>query len=155
MKNQSINTCLETEQIVFLIQASNLRPGFWWQNMALSSKSHDMHPHLSQCELILQFSCKHRTLEHIYNFFFFLLLWTVHLHPFNAIHMFWNFYYYPSTTEHKGGLLSKLSRLGFQWDKNVNISLTILLYGFQTPGMWLDTCIDASFHFLKALDSER
>lgn len=47
---------------------SNLRPGFWWQNMALSSKSHNMHTHLSQFRMILDNSCTHTEHTDSYSF---------------------------------------------------------------------------------------
>ncbi len=140
MWNQSSNTFLETEQIGILIQVSNLRLGFWWQNMAVSSKSHNMHTHLSQFGLILDSnSCTHRTLN-LYSYGF-----VDYLHVLNTMYAFKNLYYYFSFMEHKRRYCQSIQGKVFS-EKITHFSLLLLFIYFfytklyyvsRTLGIWL------------------
>ncbi len=122
MWNQISNTFLETEQIGILIQVSNLRLGFWWQNMAVSSKSHNMHTHLSQFGLILDSnSCTHRTLN-LYSYGF-----VDYLHVLNTMYAFKNLYYYFSFTEHTRRYCQSIQGKVFS-EKNNTFQSVIVIY---------------------------
>lgn len=120
-----------------LIQVSNLRPGFWWQNMALSSKSHNMHTHLSQFGLILDL---HTTLAHTEPWIYILtafLFTSIQYISCVLKPVLLSSICYGTQKE----LLSKLSRQGFQWKNNKfqSIAHTKLSYGFKKLGIWHDT----------------